>query len=287
MRQFIVATLLVALWSACFSSVGSASAANLHANLNDGEATEAIAAHNAIRQRVAQAESQRLGGTVAIPDLIWDADIAAVAQDWADQQAARLQQGLPTEHRPNNVYGENIYWAWSAPDQPDLTPTAAVTWWASEEAYYDYDTNTCADGQVCGHYTQVVWSTTTYIGCGQSIWADADGRQYVLWVCNYAAPGNLTINGELLHPYSITEAPEPEPGCAYAWPRTLEIGMQGEDVAELQRRLNAAGANLDIDGDFGSVTDQAVRDYQVAHDLVVDGSVGSQTQESLNQVCPQ
>jgi hypothetical protein len=219
------AALLIALFSACFSSVGSAVAASLHANLSDTEATEALAAHNAVRQRVAQAESLRLGGTVVIPDLTWDADVAAVAQDWADQQAAQLQQGAPwPEHRPNNAYGENMYWAWSTPDLPDLSPTAAVQWWDSEQQSYDYDANSCLGQAVCGHYTQLVWSTTTQVGCGKSEWSTEDGVHHVLWVCNYAPPGNLTINGEKLRPYSVADMPVPGMECAYAWTRTLEMG---------------------------------------------------------------
>ncbi len=74
-------------------------------------------------------------------------------------------------------------------------------------------------------------------------------------------------------------------GCPYPWTRTLEIGAQGEDVAELQRRLNIAGADLYVDGDFGPVTDQAVRDFQAANGLEVDGSVGPITQGVLDHIC--
>jgi len=37
--------------------------------------------------------------------------------------------------------------------------------WADEEKCYDYDSNTCAEGHMCGHYTQIVWSTTRKLGC--------------------------------------------------------------------------------------------------------------------------
>jgi uncharacterized protein YkwD len=75
--------------------------------------------------------------------------------------------------------------------------------------------------------------------------------------------------------------------CAYNWTRTLEMGAQGEDVAELQRRLNIAGAELYVDGDFGPITDQAVRDFQAANGLEVDGIVGPITQAVLDQICPE
>ena len=53
------------------------------------EIAEILAAHNAVRRRVARAESQRLGGTVSIPDLLWDSTVAAVAQQWADSLIKR------------------------------------------------------------------------------------------------------------------------------------------------------------------------------------------------------
>jgi uncharacterized protein YkwD len=284
MRQFLfAAALLVALFSTGFSSVRSA-AASPRANLTDAVMDEALAAHNAVRQSVAQAESQRLGGTVSIPDLTWDPALASLAQDWANQVVGQN----PVSHRPADQrpgIGENTYTAYSIGAPVNQSVAAAMQFWAGEQQYYNYDTNSCTEGQQCGHYTQVVWSTTTQVGCGRAV-SSVNGAEYVVWVCNYAPAGNLTINGEKLRPYSVANTPAPGAGCAYAWTRTLELGAQGEDVAELQRRLNAAGAALDVDGDFGSVTDQAVRDFQAANNLEVDGSVGPQTQAVLNQVCP-
>jgi peptidoglycan hydrolase-like protein with peptidoglycan-binding domain len=50
------------------------------------------------------------------------------------------------------------------------------------------------------------------------------------------------------------------------------------DVVELaQEALNAWGAPVDADGYFGPRTDSAVRDFQRAHGLSVDGIVGPAT----------
>ena len=54
---------------------------------------------------------------------------------------------------------------------------------------YDRTALTCADGKVCGHFTQVVWSTTTKVGCGKAA-AAADANQ-IYWTCNYDPAGNV------------------------------------------------------------------------------------------------
>jgi len=65
--------------------------------------------------------------------------------------------------------------------------------------------------------------------------------------------------------------------------RTLEKGSDGEDVKELQRRLRDLGYNPGaIDGDFGSKTRSAVKDFQRAQGLEADGIVGRKTINALN-----
>ena len=55
--------------------------------------------------------------------------------------------------------------------------------------------------------------------------------------------------------------------------------MKGEDVRRLQKALGFSDG--DIDGAFGKDTDEAVRHFQAAHDLKVDGKVGSVTWAGL------
>jgi hypothetical protein len=66
----------------------------------------------------------------------------------------------------------------------------------------------------------------------------------------------------------------------------LKQGSRGDEVRELQTLLNAAGHNLVIDGIFGPKTALAVREYQQANGLTVDGIVGTQTWGSLNGTAP-
>lgn len=56
----------------------------------------------------------------------------------------------------------------------------------------------------------------------------------------------------------------------------LSIGDKGEVVKALQQALG-----IHADGDFGSLTDQAVRAFQREHGLTIDGKVGKQTGRML------
>lgn len=62
-------------------------------------------------------------------------------------------------------------------------------------------------------------------------------------------------------------------------PRTLlRKGMRGDDVKELQRLLGVSP-----DGDFGPMTERAVRMFQEVRNLTVDGVVGPQTLTALKK----
>jgi len=63
---------------------------------------------------------------------------------------------------------------------------------------------------------------------------------------------------------------------------TLRRGNQGDEVADLQMLLNSKfGYKLDIDGDFGSKTESAVKDFQRKQGLTADGVVGPKTWKAL------
>ncbi|CAI5497099.1 unnamed protein product [Closterium sp. Naga37s-1] len=122
---------------------------------------------------------------VGVPDLAWDDGVAATAQEWANELASK---GCPLEHGGAEGLGQNLYWLSPA----GLTPQedrGAVQSWVEEKADWTPSPipDGCADGKMCGHYTQVVWRDTTHVGCASAQCPDGSG----MWVCNYSPPGNF------------------------------------------------------------------------------------------------
>lgn len=61
----------------------------------------------------------------------------------------------------------------------------------------------------------------------------------------------------------------------------LKLGVQGEAVEGLQELLNKEGYQLSVDGDFGPVTEDAVKGFQEKNGLKVDGVVFTETWRKL------
>jgi hypothetical protein len=148
---------------------------NTDATDEPAELEGTLAAHNQVRESHGQAP------------LVWDNDLAQIAADWVAQCVDVVDPAGLVDHNDgrSDTYpeyvGENIYASSGQASGPN-----AVASWASEEAEYDYEANTCSG--VCGHYTQVVWSTTTKVGCALGT---CPGLTYPSTVvCNYAPGGN-------------------------------------------------------------------------------------------------
>ncbi|XP_043722081.1 pathogenesis-related protein 1B-like [Telopea speciosissima] len=123
-----------------------------------------VSAHNAARSEV------------GVGSMTWDDTVAAYAQNYANQRA-----GDCNLVHYGGQYGENIAWS-----SGDMSATDAVKLWVDEKAHYDYNSNSCVEGQQCGHYTQVVWKNSVRLGCGR-VTCNSGGT---FITCNYDPPGN-------------------------------------------------------------------------------------------------
>ncbi len=139
---------------------------------------EMVAAHNRWRQQV------------GVPALHWAADLGDIAQQWANH--LRETNSCNMVHSDAGQLGENLHWAsavqWSdgRTQKKEVSPTQTADSWGAEKAHYNYAANRCTKGKMCGHYTQMVWKSTTELGCGMAVCADASQ----VWVCNYRPAGN-------------------------------------------------------------------------------------------------
>ncbi len=64
---------------------------------------------------------------------------------------------------------------------------------------------------------------------------------------------------------------------------TVRIGSKGQEVMDLQNKLNNHGYDVAVDGNFGPGTKDAVTDFQQKNGLEADGIVGPATRELVNK----
>ncbi len=148
------------------------------------EIQEALDAHNRARAEV-NVDSK----------LRWDSSLAEAAQVYADKMA---DEGLwEHDHDGNrkNNYGENLYTS-----SQDIDLKDAVDAWVDEKQFYTIgnigDEDTCVEGEMCGHYTQIIWKNTSRVGCAKSQYKtapniDGIGKYWFIVVCKYQEPGNI------------------------------------------------------------------------------------------------
>lgn len=117
----------------------------------------------------------------------WDDNLAALAQQWVN--------GCKFEHSGGSLssdfgYGENL-----AAGTGEYPIADAVTSWVNEGSTYDY--NNPGFSMDTGHFTQVVWKSTTAIGCAYqdcpnagAVFPNYDGN-WRIHSCMYTPPGNM------------------------------------------------------------------------------------------------
>lgn len=95
--------------------------------------------------------------------------------------------------------------------------------------------------------------------------------------------GSLDLDIAYMTPTAWDKYAKADPTLMKAKP-VLQKGSRGEEVRELQQRLNASGYSCGkVDGIFGQKTLEAVTAFQADRGLAVDGIVGAKTWNELNK----
>nr|XP_048307211.1 peptidase inhibitor 16 isoform X2 [Myodes glareolus] len=144
--------------------------------LTEDEKQTMVELHNLYRAQVSPPASDML-------QMRWDDDLAAFAKAYA-------QKCVWGHNKERGRRGENLF---AITDEGMDVPLAVENWFEERE-HYNLSTAACDPGQMCGHYTQVVWSKTERIGCGSHFCESLQGVEEAnihLLVCNYEPPGNV------------------------------------------------------------------------------------------------
>ncbi len=135
------------------------------------EAAESPASQGGDLAQVALDKHNQLRAKHCVPALAWSAQLAATAQRWAN--------ACVFSHS-NNGLGENLAMGTSGAFPPD----AQIQSWYDEVGNYNFAAGRFTSGT--GHFTQVVWRSSTEVGCGVATCGGED-----MLVCNYSPPGNF------------------------------------------------------------------------------------------------
>jgi len=138
------------------------------------------------------------------PPIIWDDTIASFSQQWAYY----LLSNNLFQHSGSALYGENLaYFEGYGSDIVTLLKKAVDNWY-NEISLYDFNNPGFSSGT--GHFTCLVWKSTTRFGMGLSI--NTIGNKVDITM-NTSPPGNYQgqFQQNVLPPITPNPTPAPAP----------------------------------------------------------------------------
>jgi len=154
--------------------------------ITSAQKAEILEAHNRLRSQVAQGQISGQPGAQNMREMVWDEELAAKAQQWANQCTFEHD---PSRYLDRFTMGQNLAIIWStAPlSTNEGTFSSRIQNWFNEVQKYAWGSRWTPK---TGHYSQLVWGETNLVGCGFSYYQDAR-RFNKLYVCNYGPGGNV------------------------------------------------------------------------------------------------
>ncbi|XP_033619234.1 cysteine-rich secretory protein 3 isoform X2 [Fukomys damarensis] len=136
---------------------------------------EIVNKHNELRRAVSPSASDML-------KMEWSSAAARKAQVWADQ--CKYRHSRNEDRKLDVSCGENLFMS-SAP----YSWSSAIQLWYDEEENFIFNVGPKTPSAVIGHYTQVVWYSSSRVGCGIAHCPRNPVLKYYM-VCQYCPAGN-------------------------------------------------------------------------------------------------
>ncbi|XP_066150059.1 CRISP/Allergen/PR-1-like [Euwallacea fornicatus] len=192
---------LLALALVSYSLVGwvwTSSCGKIYSNkVTEGDTKVIVRKHNELRKLIANGKVPGQPRGINLKKLKYDAALAEAAQKIAN--SCEFAHKTVRDGRWYAV-GQNLYIMYSTAPSSGANWSSAIQTWFNE--YEDYKFGRCCESgsKMTGHYTQVVWANTEYVGCGFTYYETNEIFKYhKLYVCNYGPAGNFI--GQL--PYQV------------------------------------------------------------------------------------
>lgn len=163
------------------------------AGVSKKEIQEIMAAHNNYRQMVAMGKVPGLPPAANMMELVWDNELAAVAQAHAKQ--CRFHHDCYSCRRVSRfTAGQNMFLHYSSSLRLRPTNWASVvkSWFDEYRLFNPDEIDSFHTVQDSGHFTQLIWAKTTHVGCGKTRFKIKEEDWYrTLYTCNYGPMGNV------------------------------------------------------------------------------------------------
>ncbi|XP_017159357.1 C-type lectin domain family 18 member A-like [Poecilia reticulata] len=123
--------------------------------------------------------------------------------------------------------------------------SSIVDAWFEEGKYFLYYSARCRESATCRHYTQLVWTTSSHVGCA-SQQCLRDGLLWKIFACAYYPGGNWETNGRLVTTYKggphCSLCTSLMSGCFRLWDHVG--GLCGFKESEIPKNQKAAHCNM-------------------------------------------
>ncbi|KAL1505675.1 hypothetical protein ABEB36_005181 [Hypothenemus hampei] len=157
-------------------------------NVTQADAQIIVDKHNELRQLIANGKVPGQPRGINLKRMKYDQNLAIEAQKIAN--TCIFAHKTVKDGRWHAV-GQNLYIQYSTAASKEVNWRAAIQSWFDEYKDYKYGKCCSSGSKMTGHYTQVVWAETEYVGCGYTYFNTNEAFMYQkLYVCNYGPAGN-------------------------------------------------------------------------------------------------